>query len=337
MLIKKALHIIILSICLSFISLTICAGQESPEEFNPQEDTGFFYTIKKGDTLWDLSQKFYSSEWDWPGLWGINENIKNPHWIYPGNTIRVFLKDRVKTAQQPDPIIVEPTIIPQFSYPGIDMVGFIRPQAVQPLGQIIKEEETNIMIGTNDLIFIEPLGNGSLVPGTLYHVFDTEEVTHEDSDFSGIKHVIKATIEILEHKTAYVTARVVKSIRTVREGDVIMPYTFRDPVLTVDAAPPPIDAVLLCSEDDNLMINDGFIAFISKGGDANIVPGQIYNVYQKNVKAKRLDNVWKKKKDEIELDPISAGQVIVLHVEDTAATVMMLKSRFDIQAGNMVR
>ncbi|GAC1347362.1 MAG: LysM domain-containing protein [Myxococcales bacterium] len=47
------------------------------------------YTIHKGDTLWDLSQKFLASPWYWPKIWSLNSYIENPHWIYPGNKIKV--------------------------------------------------------------------------------------------------------------------------------------------------------------------------------------------------------------------------------------------------------
>jgi len=47
------------------------------------------YTIQKGDTLWDLSQKFLNNPWYWPKIWSLNPGIENPHWIYPGNRLRV--------------------------------------------------------------------------------------------------------------------------------------------------------------------------------------------------------------------------------------------------------
>lgn len=47
------------------------------------------YTIQKGDTLWDLSQKFLASPWYWPKIWSLNSYIENPHWIFPGNKIKV--------------------------------------------------------------------------------------------------------------------------------------------------------------------------------------------------------------------------------------------------------
>ena len=47
------------------------------------------YTIQKGDTLWDLSQKFLNSPWYWPKIWSQNPSIENPHWIYPGNKLKL--------------------------------------------------------------------------------------------------------------------------------------------------------------------------------------------------------------------------------------------------------
>ena len=47
------------------------------------------YVIQKGDTLWDLSQKFLSNPWYWPRIWSLNPSIENPHWIYPGNRLKV--------------------------------------------------------------------------------------------------------------------------------------------------------------------------------------------------------------------------------------------------------
>jgi LysM repeat protein len=55
-----------------------------------QPDTPDVYVIVKGDTLWDLSQKFLNNPWYWPKIWSLNSYIENPHWIYPGNKLKII-------------------------------------------------------------------------------------------------------------------------------------------------------------------------------------------------------------------------------------------------------
>src|SRR4051794_28122721 len=46
------------------------------------------YTVKRHDTLWDISKMYLKSPWRWPELWGMNlEQVRNPHLIFPGQTL----------------------------------------------------------------------------------------------------------------------------------------------------------------------------------------------------------------------------------------------------------
>ncbi len=60
------------------------------------KETEGIYTIKKGDTLWDISSKFLKDPFLWPKLWERNPYITNPHWIYPGNPVRLSAIEPVK-------------------------------------------------------------------------------------------------------------------------------------------------------------------------------------------------------------------------------------------------
>lgn len=52
------------------------------------------YTVKRGDTLWDISALFLTRPWRWPELWGMNiEQVRNPHRIYPGQVLVLEKKD----------------------------------------------------------------------------------------------------------------------------------------------------------------------------------------------------------------------------------------------------
>ncbi|WP_257312013.1 LysM peptidoglycan-binding domain-containing protein [Geothrix fuzhouensis] len=56
------------------------------------------HIVEKGDTLWDLSGKYLGNPYAWPQIWELNQWIKDPHWIYPGDPLIIDLSRAVATA-----------------------------------------------------------------------------------------------------------------------------------------------------------------------------------------------------------------------------------------------
>jgi LysM domain len=64
------------------IETEIMEPAPAPEELHP-------YIIKKGDTLWDISNTFLKDPFLWPFIWKANPTITNPDLIFTGNTLMI--------------------------------------------------------------------------------------------------------------------------------------------------------------------------------------------------------------------------------------------------------
>ncbi|MDQ6718154.1 MAG: LysM peptidoglycan-binding domain-containing protein [Gemmatimonadota bacterium] len=73
---------------ISFVALARCASAQAPVVQDSASEVS--YTVKNGDTLWDLARTYLKNPFRWPDLFRRNADVvRNPHWIYPGEVIRI--------------------------------------------------------------------------------------------------------------------------------------------------------------------------------------------------------------------------------------------------------
>ena len=310
-----------------------------------EHETGFYYTVQKGDTLWDLSQKFSDSPWQWPELWKENSQIANPHRIYPGDRLRLFRRKGAhrygeidKGDKQAAEIeSAETSMVPEgiaFFYQAIDQVGFIRKEPVKPQGTIYKVRVEKEMIYEGDHVYIRPESGTDLSPGNLFTIYRTlKPITDiETNEYIGIQHYLLGVVEIIQQEAQYVIGKVLRSWRPIRVNDLIMPYNRRLPRIGLQDSIPGIEGQIIVGEQHQEMIGDTVIAFIEKGQEDGIQPGQLYSLYYQDKHRVKTDS------GEQELTtPVDFGELLVIHTENNTATVIITNTEREFTRGTKIR
>ncbi|NNF98463.1 MAG: LysM peptidoglycan-binding domain-containing protein [Desulfobacteraceae bacterium] len=335
---------LISSLCFIF-SISILPPANAEDAEKPVElETGFYYTVKKGDTLWDISQHFSDSPWLWPDLWKENDQIANPHWIYPGERIRLYLKkDQFAQKATPAPTVEvteEPAPPPPkgtfFFYNAIDQVGFIRKPPVSTSGTIFKSKDDKELISSGDMLYVRPpvKGQSAMIPGSRYTVYRYLAPTDEKSSEKeiGTQHLLLGVVEVLRNESDFSIVQVVESYRRMKIGDLLMPYALRSPEIYLKESVDPFDGMVISAEDHLKLIGEQTIIFIDKGANDNVFPGQQYHIYYQE--EERIDP---KARDRVLLPPVDIGKLIVLHTEETTSTVLVTYTDQEIKPGLKVR
>lgn len=67
------------------------------------------HTVKRGNTLWDIARMYLNDPFQWPEIYRYNRDVvEDPHWIFPGEILRIPGADGESVVDVADTTTVEP-------------------------------------------------------------------------------------------------------------------------------------------------------------------------------------------------------------------------------------
>ena len=150
------------------IGIICMVGATAPQLFAESTPEPTIYVVKRGDTLWDISERFFKDPFFWPNLWSRNPTIGNPHFIYPGQKLRI-LPDRIEVVTTPVPS--SPTAGSESATPGdlksirekifqvFGSEGFITEKELAGVGRIVATNHDRVIVGAMDTVYTD-IGSG---------------------------------------------------------------------------------------------------------------------------------------------------------------------------------
>ena len=211
------------------------------------------YTVKRGDTLWDISSIFLTSPWRWPELWGMNKaQIANPHLIYPGQTLRLVKSDgraRLElaggeAAAAGDVVRLSPTVrdlgsdrdaIPSIPNriiePFLSRPAIVSPDELARYPRIVATQEQRVHVGVGDTVFGRGFTDEAIERFAIFRparpLFDPDDVDRRrpiawEAFYLGVAQKTRGG--------DIATLRILESTQEIGVGDRLVPIT-RVPVI----------------------------------------------------------------------------------------------------------
>ncbi len=157
---------------ISLILAMFLCGAAAAQDVSIRDDYPDEYIVVEGDTLWDISGRFLDQPWQWPAIWQANQQIENPHLIYPGDTISLVYIDgqprlmvdrgRPTVRLSPDTRVTTRQPIPPIPYDWIK--GFITnfrmvdsQEAYDALPYVVANNEQHVGVATMANTYVRQL------------------------------------------------------------------------------------------------------------------------------------------------------------------------------------
>lgn len=330
---------------------------EEPAEFEPAERAPRRYTVKRGDTLWDISSMFLRDPWLWPEIWHINPQIRNPHLIYPGDVIRLWWQDgrphieitrdgetwqttldvqrlspRVRTEPLPEAV---PYLPSEVINPLLRRPQLITESMMEEAPYILRSRDGRLMTGAGDYVYVrgldeEPTQRYTIVrPGDEYRDPESERLLGREAIFIGEAEFVRGG----DPATLFLT----RAVREALEGDLLFPISQRE--LSRDFYPrapeTEVEGRVIAALEEGELIGQYQTVVMNLGREQGMERGHVVEIQQRGERVR--DDNQGFLGESVRLPDEEIGLALIYRVEDEVSFGLVMEALQEINTGDMVR
>ncbi len=334
------------------------------------------YTIQPGDTLWDISSKLLNSPWYWPKLWSYNPYISNPHWIYPGNELRLTpggeempaLVESYEPVDEKEPKELSEVSMGTTEGMGIDvpedmegsvsMTGkivsaanfstfirrdtFVSKKELEYAGRIISSFEEKYMLSTYDSVYLKFANINEIRVGDRFMIFDKPKaIKHPKKKdvIVGYAVEILGGLKIVKVDEDIATARIFTSYADIQRGMYVLPWQ-EDNIRKIKARPPQVDSrgyIVYTTVEDRILSGEHHFVVIDKGREDGIFEGNVFFVIRSgDMLDTSLVEYNYKYEGNVKYPEEIVGAVMIIDARDKASTGLVISSIRELVVGDEV-
>jgi hypothetical protein len=318
------------------------------------DGAGTQHTVQKGDTLWDLSQRYLGSPWYWPKVWSYNPEIANPHWIYPGNVVRFFstgeeVPTQVELGTEPEAPDVSPgTLLEEDKVQVVGKIGYNAPAALmfRPTGFVTSKEieeagaisgafEQSDFLTSNMQVYVTFKNKSQIKIGDRFVIFKpAKKIYHPKSDdFIGYLTQYTGAMKIVKTDGPMLTAMITDAFDVIQRGDMLAPFS---EALARRVAARPNDKQLDGTVVAQIGIGTYITVIIDKGSDQGVQVGNTFTfLRQQDGLEHRTINYPPFRDEHYPIEKV--GSCIAWEVKSTTTSCVIVAAMRDLVVGDWVQ
>ncbi len=330
---------IISLICFLLPVLAFAAPSDTPPEL--RSDAPDQHVVIKGDTLWDISKKFFKDPWKWPYIWGLNkETIKDPHWIYPGdviildretktlffgrggasNVIKLSPKTRIsRSTHDAIPSIPASVIGPFLSQPLV-----IEEDSLKDAPTLIGAREGRVILGARDIGFVKGMVEEMGTKWQIYRPGKTSFIDPDSGEKLGVEAIYLGSAEVTEFSTIS-TIIITSSVQEINQGDRLVPAASAPPNIYLPRAPGvPVSARIISVYGGVSQAGQNTLVTLNKGSRDGLENGHVLALLRKGE-----DISYQREK--FTLPDENYGMLFVFRVFDKVSYALVMQTHLPVQ------